>query len=179
MNSLLILILVCVVILLWRMRSKPNASNHNSSDESSQYIRINLEDALKAFDEEPSLNSIQATVNDRPTFYYATTHKHDLPMMLKCVQAEMNASEKTDWDQAPAPYDFERIAILARKQKDYNLEVKTCEQLISAMEKWKNNIESKGLIPGQNIANHAASPRAASVKARLPKAKVLLAKHTK
>jgi|GEM_PF-3218825 len=179
MNGLLILLFVCVVIWLWRMRSKPSSHNYDSSDESNQYIRVSLEDALKAFDEEPPLNSIGATVNDRPTFCYATSHKHDLPMMLKCVQAEMNASEKTDWDQAPAPYYFERVAILARKQKDYALEVKTCEQLISAMEKWGKNLESKGLMPGRDIANHAASPRVAKVKARLPKAKELLARHPK
>lgn len=108
-------------------------------------------------------------VDSTNTYEFAENHKHDLEMMVKCSNAELQAYKETG--QIPAPFYFERVAILARKQKKHALEVKVCEQYIRIIEKLKS------LPPGHPrkpmiVVDHMAD----TFKQRLPKAKELLEK---
>nr|MDU9043250.1 hypothetical protein [Candidatus Electrothrix aestuarii] len=49
--------------------------------------------------------------------------------MKKCCDAELRTMEKTGL--APAPYYFERVAILSRKEKNYQQEIDYCELYIT------------------------------------------------
>lgn len=122
-------------------------------------------------DEMPSMPEgppcVDASVSGEPTFSYAVSHEHDLKMMIECCNAELRAYKETG--QVPAPFYFERVAILARKQGKYSLEVKVCEQYIRIIEKMKS------LPPGHPrkpllVVDHMAD----RFKQRLPKAKELL-----
>ncbi|ACN14289.1 hypothetical protein HRM2_11770 [Desulforapulum autotrophicum HRM2] len=65
----------------------------------------------------------------------------------------------------PAPYCVERIAILARKKKDYALVVSICEQYISLLNKIYPKNEKVGIKAGSTYA---------AIEDRLVKAKLLL-----
>ena len=64
-----------------------------------------------------------------PTYEYMEKYKHRLDVMTACAQAEA----ENYWQQpfgrrmCAAPAAFLRVAILARKAKNYDLEVEVCE----------------------------------------------------
>ena len=68
----------------------------------------------------------------------------------------------------PAPFYFERVAILARKEKRYYLEVEICEQYIEITDR----------IFGSTALGVKAGPRYLAIANRLLKARDLLKKHT-
>ncbi|NAZ45921.1 hypothetical protein GL178_06620 [Vibrio toranzoniae] len=105
-------------------------------------------------------------VEGKATYEISHEKKHDLETMLKCCESELNRFKLTN--QAPAPYYFERVAILARKAKNYGLEVSICERYIAAMDE----------IYGEQRIGIKAGPRFASIEKRLPKAKQLQQKNT-
>ncbi|KLV05088.1 hypothetical protein ABT56_12885 [Photobacterium aquae] len=105
-------------------------------------------------------------VEGKATYEIAHDKKHDLEVMMKCCESELNKYRITD--QAPAPYYFERVAILARKAKDYDLEVRICERYIAVMKE----------IYGDQRIGIKAGPRFAAIEKRLPKAKQLQQKNT-
>ena len=73
-------------------------------------------------------------VDGKQTWELADEYKHDLPKMLDCCQAELRTMEQAG--QIPAPFYFERAAILLRKAKEYKSEVKLIELYLSAIDAW-------------------------------------------
>lgn len=104
-------------------------------------------------------------VEGKDTYEIAHEKKHDLNVMLKCCESELNKFRITNL--APAPYYFERVAILARKAKDYDLEIQICERYIEVMD----------LIYGDKRVGIKAGPRFSSIEKRLLQAKQLHLKH--
>jgi hypothetical protein len=70
----------------------------------------------------------------------------------------------------PAPYYFERVGILSRKEKNYQQEVGYCESYINAVEGFYKKYGTKGM------ADVRKGPRYQAIVKRLPKAKELLSK---
>lgn len=112
-----------------------------------------------------------AKIDGKPTWQFAESHKDDLDMMLRACKAELENMASTGC--IVAPFYFERAAILAKKQKRYDLEVKVCELLILAHKIFKDAYRVHGKKPPLNID---ASPRYEKVVKRLPKARENLRK---
>ena len=88
--------------------------------------------------------------------------------MLRCCEAELKTMRVTGL--VAAPYYIERVAILARKQKKYDLEVSICENYINNVESYYKDIKD------HTVADVRKGPRYQAIVKRLPKAKELLAK---
>ena len=71
-------------------------------------------------------------VEGKQTWEYAEEKKLNIEYMKKCCEAELKTREKAGL--VPAPYYFERVAILSRKEKDYQQEVAYCEKYIALVE---------------------------------------------
>lgn len=108
-------------------------------------------------------------VEGKQTWKLAQECKHDLEVMKRCCDAELKTMDEAGI--VPAPYFFERVAILSRKQKNYKQEVFYCEQYIKKVEAFysKNGI--------QDMADVRKGPRHSAIVKRLSKAKALYAKH--
>ncbi len=107
-------------------------------------------------------------VDGKQTWELAESKKDDLETMKKCCDTELATYEKVGL--VPAPYYFERVAILARKAKNFREEVAWCEKYIVVVADYyrRNNIpENEGVKMG---------PRYQAIAKRLPKARLLLAK---
>jgi hypothetical protein len=74
-------------------------------------------------------------VDGRQTWELADEYKHDLAKMLECCRAELLTLERAG--QLPAPFYFERAAILLRKAKQYQKEVQLVELYLAAADAWK------------------------------------------
>ena len=107
-------------------------------------------------------------VDGRQTWEQADVKKHDIEHMKRCCDAELKTMEKTGL--VPAPYYFERVAILSRKQKDYKQEIYYCEIYIEKVESIYANDSS------EYMADVRRGPRYQALVKRLPKAKELYAK---
>ncbi len=107
-------------------------------------------------------------VEGKQTWEYAEEKKHDIEYMKKCCDAELKTMGKTGL--VPAPYYFERIAILSRKDKNYRQEVSYCESYINAVEGFYKKYEI------DDMADVRKGPRYQAIVKRLPKAKELLSK---
>src|SRR5437763_9326444 len=70
-------------------------------------------------------------VEGKQTWELVAEWKHDIEMMKRCCTAEMETYAKTGL--VPAPYYFERVAVLARKLKCYDQEIAYCETYIRAV----------------------------------------------
>jgi hypothetical protein len=103
-------------------------------------------------------------VDGKPTYELAHEKKHDIDVMYRCCISEIEKYRVIG--QAPAPFFFERVAILARKVKNYDLEVEICEKYINLMNE----------VYGEDKKGIKAGPRYASIEGRLSKAKELQAK---
>lgn len=105
-------------------------------------------------------------VDGKQTWELVEGKKDDLESMKKCCETELATYEKIGL--VPAPYYFERVAILARKVKDFREEIACCEKYIAVVADYyrKNNIpENQGVKMG---------PRYKAIVKRLPKARSLL-----
>jgi hypothetical protein len=109
-------------------------------------------------------------VDGKQTWEYAEDRKHDLHYMKKCCDAELNTMNEADL--VPAPYYFERVAILYRKERNYEQEVTYCEKYIEIVESYYQKNGTKG------IADVRKGPRFQAIVKRLTKAKELLAKQS-
>lgn len=107
-------------------------------------------------------------VEGHQTWELAEEKKNDLTHMKACCTAELATMEKAGL--VPAPYYFERVAILSRKEKNYEQEVAYCERYISAIEAYYHAHGTDG------IADMRKGPRFQAIVKRLPKAKELLAR---
>ena len=109
-------------------------------------------------------------VDGKQTWEYAQK-KHDIEVMKKCCDAEIKTMEKANI--VPAPYYFERVAILSRKEKKYQQEIDYCEMYLKIIDEFYRR-------PGaEEFADARKGPTYQSIKKRLSKAKELLKKsHT-
>lgn len=110
----------------------------------------------------------ESLVQGRPTHEHADSGKHDLETMKACCDAEIAAWKDTG--EVPAPYYFERVAILSRKARDYRQEVEYCELYLSVVDE----CHARHGITGE--VGMKAGPRYKAIKSRLPKAHELLQK---
>ncbi len=107
-------------------------------------------------------------VDGRQTWELAEEKKHDIEYMKKCCDAELKTMQAVDL--VAAPYYFERVAILSRKEKDYRQEIHYCEAYIRLVESFYAYHGTEGR------ADVRKGPRFQAIVARLPKARELLAK---
>jgi len=107
-------------------------------------------------------------VEGKQTWEYAEEKKHDIEYMKKCCNAELITMESAGL--APAPYYFERVAILSRKKKDYQQEIDYCEIYINTVERFYKKHRT------ETMADVRKGPRYKAIVKRLPKAKELLIK---
>lgn len=115
---------------------------------------------------------ILAQAGGKPTPELAESSKNDIDAMRLCCDAE----ELNYWSQVEgaricaAPFYFERVAILNRKNKDYTSE-------ISVIDRWKaiiGDYKSQPMVRAGRAALVHKGPRSIAIAARLPKAKDLL-----
>lgn len=106
-------------------------------------------------------------VDGEPTFVHAKEKKHDLEYMKRCCDAELKKMLKVGL--VAAPYYFERVAILSRKEKNYQQEVYYCELYINLVDAYYAEHGTDGIAD-------VRKGRYKSIKKRLPKAKALLRK---
>lgn len=107
-------------------------------------------------------------VDGEPTWKLAEEHKDDLEVMKRCCDAELITMKKCCL--VPAPYYFERVAILSRKNGDYRQEIFYCEQYIKMVEDFYIQNGTLG------IADVRESPSFKRIVKRLQQAKKLYAK---
>lgn len=113
---------------------------------------------------------IQAQVNGVPTYALAN-NKHDLEVMVACVEAEV----ANYWNQragrrlCAAPFYFQRAAILYRKKKQFSDEMKICESWLAIIDDY----EGQGI---KLAAKVHLGPTSVDIVHRLTKARELLAK---
>lgn len=105
------------------------------------------------------------SIDGRETYEYAESNKHDIECMKKCCNVELTKTEQECY--APAPYYFERVAILSRKEKNYTQEIEYCEKYALAIDDFRKKYGD----PGANIALGAFY---LSIPSRIDKAKKLL-----
>ena len=107
-------------------------------------------------------------VDGKQTWEYAEDKKHDIEIMKRCCEAELETMEKAGI--VPAPYYFERVAILSRKEKNYVQEIEYCELYINKVNEFYrvNNSEKMADVRKGRTYN--------AIVNRLPKAKQLMKK---
>lgn len=110
----------------------------------------------------------QFLVNGKPVYELAHTYKHDIEIMLLCCKSELNKMNVIG--QVAAPFYFERAAILARKRKEYELEVEIIESYHCELNRF---YRLNNLVVGSGVM---AGPRFNAILSRLKKAKQLLEK---
>lgn len=106
-------------------------------------------------------------VDGKQTWELAEVKKNDLEDMKRCCDAELKTMDKAGL--VPAPYYFERVAILSRKVKNYQQEIFYCEQYIEKVELFYSKNGTEG------AADVRKGPRFKAIVKRLPKAKELAA----
>lgn len=107
-------------------------------------------------------------VDGKKTWELAQEKKDDLEVMKRCCDSELITMEKAGL--VPAPYYFERVAILSRKNKDYKQEIYYCEQYIEKVEAFYSEHGVDG------IADVRKGSRYKAIVKRIPKAKELLSR---
>ena len=107
-------------------------------------------------------------VDGNQTWELAAEKKHDIEYMKKCCDAELKTMEAVGI--VAAPYYFERVAVLSRKEKNFRQEIHYCETYIRLVEDY---YAKRGM---EGIADVRRGPRFRAIVARIPKARELLAK---
>jgi hypothetical protein len=125
-----------------------------SDDNICIYIREKLEPAIRGlFSRETGtlpVDILSEKGKGLRSYVFAETHKNDLPVMLRCCEEELN--NLMTIGRAPSSYYFERAAILARKEKNFELEVKICEALIKAYAIYEEAYKNQGKSTPANTA---------------------------
>nr|WP_241392023.1 hypothetical protein [Serratia entomophila] len=110
-------------------------------------------------------------VHGKPVYELARECKNDIEIMLLCCDSELEKMNKIG--QVAAPFYFERAAIIARKNKNYKLEVDIIERYITELEGF---YRLNSLPVGSGVM---AGPRFSSIVSRLEKSKQLLERNLK
>lgn len=100
------------------------------------------------------------------TWQHADLQKDNLEVMLRCCDAELETMARTKL--VAAPFYFERAAILYRKSKNFDREVRLCEGYITAIEDYYRTV-AQG-----HEADVRKGPRFQAIQSRLVKARKLL-----
>ncbi|WP_242611439.1 hypothetical protein [Kerstersia gyiorum] len=110
---------------------------------------------------------LQANVDGVPTYKLAS-QKDSLEVMAACAEAEANTywAQPLGERQCAAPFYFERAAILYRKAKQHDDEVRICESWIAIDEDFAN--QTAALAGGT-----PSMPRSQAIHARIGKARSL------
>ena len=130
-------------------------------------VKKETRDAEEWFYELQKFNQ-ENTINGEQTWQVADKTKDNLDYMKRCCVLEIKSMAIVGL--SPAPYYFERVAILSRKQKDYKQEIYYCEQYINILEVFYSKPRD------HNVSDTRKGPRYKNIVNRLPKAKELLAK---
>lgn len=104
-------------------------------------------------------------VDGQQTWQLAQTHRHDLATMKRCCAAELDTMRLAS--VPPAPFFFERVAILCRKAGDYRSEIEYCERYIREVEAFYRRHGTRG------YADVRKGPRYAAIAKRVPRARQL------
>lgn len=110
----------------------------------------------------------QFLVHGKPVYELAHEYKNDLEVMRLCCESELKKMSQIG--QVAAPFYFERTAILARKNKNYELEVEIIERYITELEGF---YRLTNLAIGSGVM---AGPRFNAIVSRLEKSKKLFEK---
>lgn len=108
------------------IREKMSINRPNNREKDVQVISDFLSGNVLSF----SGGVYSAKVDGVSTCGHAEKEKDNLLVMLRCCEEEIRNMAATGL--AAAPFYFKRVAILAKKQKNYELEIKICEVLIAA-----------------------------------------------
>lgn len=98
----------------------------------------------------------------------AQADKHDIDAMKQ--SCEMELKKRRSRNDVPAPYFFERAAILSRKIKDYQQEIDYCERYLKMTDAFYKKHGAEEVPDVREGAKHRA------IVERLPKAHALLQK---
>ncbi len=89
----------------------------------------------------------------------AIEKKDDIEYMKKCCEAEINMFKRTGL--APAPYFFERVASLSKKEKKYEQEIEYSQKYIDLVNKYME------MHKNQDVTDIKKSPKYKSILKRL------------
>ena len=109
-------------------------------------------------------------IDSKQSWEGASEKKGYLEAMKRCCDAELKTMEKAGL--VPAPFYFDRVAILSRKNKDYQQEIFYCEQYIKKVESFYSK---NGTV---DVADVRKGPRFKAIVKRLKKAKEFYAKQS-
>jgi hypothetical protein len=70
----------------------------------------------------------ESLIEGEQTWEYAKEKNNDIEYMIKCCDAELKTMKSGDF--VPAPYYFERVAILFRREKKYQQEVESLQMIV-------------------------------------------------
>jgi hypothetical protein len=104
-------------------------------------------------------------IDGKQTWELAQENKNDIECMKKCCEAELKTMEAAGI--VPAPFYFERVAILSRKQKNYIQEIEYCELYINTVKSFYKVVDQV------HHADVRKGPRYKAIVERLSKAKEL------
>lgn len=107
--------------------------------------RIATQSEIKGQEIINSMANNKNLVDGKPTHFYANSkYNGDIDIMKKCCDAEIEQMNCTG--MVPAPYYFERVAILYRKEKNYEKEIEFCKMYIELIENYYNNSETRDAV---------------------------------
>lgn len=110
-------------------------------------------------------------VDGKETWEYSGESKHDIEIMKRCCEAEIETMEKIgDW---PAPFFFWRVAVLSSKEKNYQQEVDYLQTYVDIL---RRRYARKDMPLEHAVKKRVLSARVCDIYDRLPKAKARLAK---
>ena len=109
----------------------------------------------------------QPYYNGAPTHELAEVAKHDLEVCVGCCEAELLTFRANHYQQAPAPYFFERATVLLTKAKDWEAVVYWAETYLDALELYRQHAR-----PGS--AKVWLSPKVEKLQDRLEKGRLKL-----
>nr|BDD45868.1 hypothetical protein 17 [Desulfobulbaceae bacterium] len=107
-------------------------------------------------------------VDGKAIYEHAAESKDDLKVMKQCCLAELKTMIKTG--SPPAPYYFERVAIIYRRQKKYDKEIEICELYIKKVDEFHE------VFGTENRWDARTGPRYKKIVHRLGRARELLEK---
>ena len=106
---------------------RPSSTRADTSTSVAFSVRPSAAAVLTGNDLISDLTNGANVVDGKPMYEYADEKKHDLDFMKKCCDQIL---ESPTGGMMPAPFYFRRVAILSRKQKNYEQEILYCEKYI-------------------------------------------------
>lgn len=127
-----------------KVEAEKEPSAEEKANEAEDKARQALNDSEKRRDEENKIFSRDEDaflIDGEDYVEKAEEKKHDIEYMKKCCALELKKMKEKN--EVPAIFYFERVAILSKKEKNYEQEVKYCEDYIKALDEfYENNKDS-------------------------------------